>query len=88
MSRDHQRCLVALSLRQQQFQNLLAVTVIQRRSRLVGQDQAGIVDHRPGDRHPLALAVAELMGIGVYLVGDLQRLQHFHHPLTLLGQSG
>ena len=59
--RHPQACLQVL----EQGQNLRLNGDIQRRGRLVGDQQVGIVGQGHGDHHPLALAAGQLMRQGI-----------------------
>ena len=63
---DQQHGHVELGLElEQQVEDLRLDGHVERRGRLVGDEQVGLVGERHGDHHPLPLAAGELMRIGV-----------------------
>ena len=68
----------------EQFQDLQLHGDIQRRGRLVGNQQLRLVGQGHGDHHPLALAAGQLMGQGLEAFvrfGDTHQLQQFQRAL-------
>ncbi len=61
---------------------------VQVRRRLVGQDQLGVGDQRPGHGHPLFLPPGDLVGILVLLVDHAHGLQNGHHPFSPFSGGG
>ena len=61
-------------------QHLLAQLEVERRQRLVEQQHVRLVDQRAGDRHPLLLAAADLVGA---LAGLVLHLDQRQHPVDL-----
>src|SRR5215469_5037662 len=59
------------------FRGLLRVQIS---GRLVGQEQAGLVDDRPGDPHQLLLPARELGGVEVLLPHDVEAVEGVRHP--------
>lgn len=57
---------------------------VQRRERLVHQQDARLDHQRPGQGHALALAAGELLGVLVGLVGELHQAQHLRDPAPAL----
>ena len=55
---------------------------------LVGQQQARLVDHRPGDGDPLALATRQLRRLVPGPVGQAHRGQQLAGPLAALAGRG
>ena len=51
---------------------------------LVGEDDVGVVDQRPGDRHALLLAAGELVGAVVEPVGEADHPGQLEGPLLVL----
>jgi hypothetical protein len=62
---EQQRHAVARLQRLQELQDLRLDGDVERRRRLVGDQEVGLVGQRHGDHHALALAARELMRIGV-----------------------
>ena len=60
----------------QQGNGIFAALFVQVPRGLVGKDQLGLGQHRPGDGHPLLLAAGELVGVFFQLVVDAQQLRH------------
>ena len=69
---EQQRHAVARLQRLQELQDLRLDGDVERRGRLVGDQQVGLVGERHGDHHPLALAARELVRIGVEALGRLR----------------
>ena len=61
-----------------QAHHRLRVDRVQRARRLVGQQQAPLPHHRPGDRHPLALAAGQLVRIAGRPLAEAEVLQGPH----------
>ena len=63
---------------------------VERRGRLVGDQQLGPAGQRDGDHHALAHAAGELVGILVEAalgLGDADQLQHLHGPVVGLAAA-
>ena len=58
---------------------------VERRGDLVEQHDLGVHGQRPHDRDPLLLAAAELVGVGVALVGQTEPGEQLVGPLLGLG---
>ncbi len=54
----------------EQFEDLDAGGGVELAGRFVGQQQLGVVDQRPGQRHPLLLAAGELVGAEMEAVAE------------------
>ena len=66
-----------------QFENLRLDRHVERRRRLVGDDQLGLAAQRHGDHHPLAHAAAEMVGILFQPplgIGNSDHAQQLHRP--------
>ena len=59
----------------EQLHDLLAGRRVEVAGRLVGEEDAGIVDERPGDRHALALAARQLVGPVIHAVAQPDALE-------------
>ena len=71
-----------------QIQHLLGGPGIEGAGGFIGQQQAGLVDDRPGHGHPLLLAARELVGLVVEPLGQTNPLQGCDRPLApLLGRD-
>ena len=68
----------------QDLHDLEAGFAVQRAGRFVRQQDFRIVDQRTGNRHPLHLAAAELVGLLLQLVPEADLFQRFHSPGTPL----
>jgi hypothetical protein len=69
----------------QQFENLRLDGHVERRRRLIGDQQARIAGQRDGDHHPLLHAAGQLEGIlaeAAFRVGDADRRQQFERPFA------
>ena len=72
----------------QQLQDLGLDGDVERRGRLVGDQEVGLVGQRHGDHHPLALAAGQLVRIGVQpllRVRQADQAQQLQHPGAGLG---
>ena len=81
---DHRHALVAAQAIQQ-LEYLLLHGDIQRRGRLIGDQQRWLIGHRHGDHHALALPAGELVWPGVdQLLGtrQLHLAEQFQHALA------
>ena len=59
--RDHDQGAAALAVDPlQQVEHAHRALAVEVSGRLIGQDQARVVDQRPADRHPLPLTTAQL----------------------------
>jgi len=63
----------------------LAQLLVQRRQRLVEQQELGLARERPGQRHPLALAARDLVGPARGKRGELHEFEHPGHPRLAFG---
>ena len=73
-----------------QLQDLGLDGDVERRGRLVGNQQAGPADQRHGDHRALAQAPGQLKGIGARRalgIGKAHQPQHFHHQLAGRGTT-
>ena len=75
---DHRHAGLALQFAQEQ-QNLDLHRRVERRGRLVGEQQARLAGQRQGDHRALAHAARELVGIGVETSPGLRNLHPFKH---------
>src|SRR5579883_2324588 len=64
-----------------EFHHGLSSLSIHRRSRLIGDKQAWLVNERPGDGHPLLLSAGQLRWQRAELLAQPNRLQHFVRAL-------
>src|SRR5690554_3742527 len=64
--------------------HLLAQVLVQRAQRLVHQDQVGIKDQGPHDRHALLLPAGKLCGPAVAQVAQLNHVEHPLYPFLNL----
>ena len=55
---------------EKQLQDPVLISWVQVPSGLVGQQQIGLGQQRPADRHPLPLPLREQIGIAIELVGN------------------
>ena len=81
---QHAHAALALQLRQQ-VENLRLDGDVERRRRLVGDQQVGLAGQRDGDHHALLHAAGKLEGIFVEPplgVGDADLAQQFQHALA------
>ena len=71
------------------LQHLADQLGVERRGRLVEQDQLGLHRQHAGDRHALLLAAGQALGIFVDLVGEADLVEHRPRPLLglRLGQA-
>ena len=72
----------------QQGQHLVRGPGVEGAGRLVGQDDRGVGDQRPGDRDALLLAAGELRGQPPAPVAEPDLLQQRPHPLPVDAVSG
>ena len=75
-----------------QIENLCLDRHVQRRRRLVRDQQLGVADQPHGDHHPLPHAAGKLVGVLLHPLGhvvDAHQLQHLHGALrrVLLGDA-
>ena len=70
---DHERAAPLGGQRFEQAHDPRRAVVVEVARGLVGQHEAGLVDQRPGDRHPLALAAAEGRGAVLGPVAQARR---------------
>ncbi len=61
--------------------HLMAQLQIQRPERLIQQKDFGLVHHRPGDGHPLALPAGKLMRHPLFIAGKLHEFQRLGNRL-------
>ena len=83
---DEQHRHVELGLElEQQVEDLRLDGHVERRGRLVGDQQVGLVGERHGDHHALPLAARELMRIGVeppFRIVDADLVEQIEHALA------
>ena len=60
----------------QEGDGIFAALFVQVPRGLVGEDQLGLGQHRPGNGNPLLLAAGELVGVLLQLVFNAQQLRH------------
>ena len=72
---DRQREAIAQPLEERQ--DLVLGRPVERRQRLVHQEELGLRQERPSDRHPLALAAGKLARSAVEQRRDAEELDHF-----------
>src|SRR5712691_4691030 len=65
-----------------QLDDLLAVRPIEGAGRLVGEDQARLLNEGPADRHALLFAPRQLSRPQMGLLGQSQQIEHVAGPLT------
>ena len=68
---------------EQQIEDLRLDGDVERRGRLVGDEQVGLVGERHGDHHPLPLAARELVRIAVeppFGIVDADLVEQIEHP--------
>ena len=81
---DHDDRLAGVVQLAQHFHDLLAGGRVEVAGRLVGQDDVGIVDQRPGDGHALLLAAGELGGPVVDPIAQADQPGELDRPLVRL----
>ncbi len=62
MGHQHQGGLLFSVQFNQQIENRRAIFRVKIAGRFIGEEDAGLVDQRPADRHPLLLAARKLVG--------------------------
>src|SRR5690625_5856498 len=72
----------------QRGHDLLAVAGVQRRGRLIAQQDPRPGRQGPGDRHALLLTAGELAGVLVAMTGYLHEVEHLHHGLGIAAEIG
>src|ERR1700730_17183702 len=60
--------------------HLLSELEIESAKRLVEEQDLGVIDKRPSQRHPLLLAAGELRGAPLAVPAEIDQLERFQHP--------
>src|SRR3954462_187043 len=74
---DYRRLMKVADQALHQSHDLLAHGFIERRGRLIREYQVGIIYQSPGERHALALSMAQAARVGMSLVSQPDGIEHF-----------